>query len=644
MLRRHGPTAAILALALALRLLYFVQVREQPLFREPILDAQHYSDWGKQIAGGDWLGKDRGVFVMSPGYPYWIGAVYRIAGPRVDAVVLLQFLAGLLTGWILCLLGTRLFSRAAGLAAMALYLFNPQAIFFEGVLEKAALVNLVNAAVLALAVWGGPARLLAAGALTGVSAQLRPNALLLVPLLLAWVILHEGRRGRAALLFLLGLALALLPAAARNYAVGGEPVLTTAHGGMNLYTGNAPGSRGPYAPLTFARSDPAHEQEDFRAEASRRSGRSLSRSASDAFWMREAFAAVREHPLRWLGLELRKVLIFLNAYEQPINLDFYLFREQVGSVLAWPLPGYALLLPLAAAGLLLAPLGLLLGGYLLAYLASGLLFFVVSEYRFAVVPVLAIAAGAGLAAIPGHLRTRRFGLLALAAGAFATGLFLARFDLYGRVLGLPGFERTTLASSYYNLGTVLANRGDVDGAIRALEKSLALAPGARPLQVLGDLRLRKNDIPAALRAYEESLRRIPYPEAWSGLGLARAGAGDLSGAEAAFREAVRIDPSSAAARFTLGDCLDQQGRSDEALLRYAEALRLDPGHPEAHNNSGVILDRRGRAAEAEAHYRAALATRPDYADARGNLARNLAAQGRKEEALPVPARRTAPGR
>jgi len=88
----------IVILAVIVRLVYFFQIKDHFLFKQPILDAKYYHTWALEISHGDWLGKSRGVFMMSPGYSYFLAVIYRIFGAHIPLVVFLQFLSGILTG------------------------------------------------------------------------------------------------------------------------------------------------------------------------------------------------------------------------------------------------------------------------------------------------------------------------------------------------------------------------------------------------------------------------------------------------------------------------------------------------------------------------------------------------------------------
>src|SRR5690242_1727883 len=70
--------AFIFLAALTVRLVHIWQIKQAPFFSVLMGDAHGYDDWAQQIARGDWIGRD--VFYQAPLYPYFLGAIYALAG------------------------------------------------------------------------------------------------------------------------------------------------------------------------------------------------------------------------------------------------------------------------------------------------------------------------------------------------------------------------------------------------------------------------------------------------------------------------------------------------------------------------------------------------------------------------------------
>jgi tetratricopeptide (TPR) repeat protein len=98
-------------------------------------------------------------------------------------------------------------------------------------------------------------------------------------------------------------------------------------------------------------------------------------------------------------------------------------------------------------------------------------------------------------------------------------------------------------------------------------------------------------------------------------------------------EALRIKPDFEMAHYNVGIALDKQGHRQEAIDHYFEALRIKPDYAEAHSNLGIALMHQNRADEAMTHLREALRLNPDSAEAHNNLGFALVQQGRLERAI-----------
>jgi tetratricopeptide (TPR) repeat protein len=109
---------------------------------------------------------------------------------------------------------------------------------------------------------------------------------------------------------------------------------------------------------------------------------------------------------------------------------------------------------------------------------------------------------------------------------------------------------------------------------------------------------------------------------------------DYRSAEAIWTDTLRKLPGNDRAHSNLGDLLDAQGRTGEALAQRADALRLKPDSAIAHNNMGMTLAHiPGRLNDAVAEFEEAIRLRPQYAEALNNLGNALEAQGRAADAV-----------
>ena len=548
--RRRMALGFVLVIAAALRLAHWAAVRDQPFFGRLAMDSQEYDRWARVIASGDWLGHE--PFFQAPLYPYLVAVGYRVFGDSTDAIYLLQIAFAVAGLAALARAADRSLGAPHGIVAAALGALYGPFLFHDVQLLKASLAVTVTCFLLwALVVARereGARIWLGAGALLGVLALLRENALLLAPFLLPLAARRgQGRRSAARMAaLLLGMALPLAPVAARNAALGGGLLPTTWQGGVNFWIGNNPEADGTYRPLVPGKQVPALERAEPRRIAEAAAGRRLTGSEVSRFWLDRALAWARRHPLDFLRLQVVKAGLYLSWYEWPDAVDYY-WTQSLSPALALPLAEFGAVSLLAAVGLLLArrrlaalaPVLLFELGWALSTIA----FFLFSRYRLPAVPGLLI-----LAAIP-FVATGRAWRGGRRLQAVAGTLGLAAVWAAPHLAGYR--PRTELVE--FNLGRMAQEAGDVAGAESHYERALAAAPeDFLAAMNLGTLAARRGDLARALPLLERAVALEPdSDDAHANLGAARLAVGDLAGARAELERALELDPGHEAARRNL---------------------------------------------------------------------------------------------
>lgn len=609
---RRIPNGSVLLgiglLALAVRLIALVQFRSSDLSGLLLGDASTYDPWARAIASGDWLGHE--VFYQAPLYPYLLGAVYAVAGHSLTAVRLVQAVLGSGACMLLALSGRSFFGRRAGLLAGLLLALYPPAIFYDGLLEKTSLTGFLLAALLALVgrLKDRPTRgrAVATGAVLGLLVLARENALILAPILLAWLLWYSRdyplHRARALLLALaLGLMAVLSPVAVRNSVIGGELHLATAQFGPNFFIGNGPQANGTYVPLVAGHGDPSYERADATHLAEQARGRSLTPGQISAYWTGRTVREIAARPGRWIALLARKTALSLNAVEIIDTEDMYTHGEWT-PVLRWLSPWLHLgvVLPLALAGVVLTASRrrelILLHALVLGYGLSLVLTYVVGRYRF---PLAVLAIPFAAAAVDEVWRSRRrwggrrWLTAALVAAIAATG---ANWPLVDRSSYRP--------ITQCNVAHALMRQG---------------APPERALAHVNDA-LRAD--PRCANAHH--LR-----------GVLLLNAGSPAEAERELRRAIELEPDRALTYGHLAGLLATEGRRDEAIPLLEKSLALDPYDAEAQNNLAGMLLEADRCAEAIEHVRQAMQLKPEQPEIRCNYGLIQASCGRAEDAEAV---------
>ena len=465
--------------ALMLRLFNLLEIRSSdPFFQQPSVDPLFYHTWATQISAGDWLGE--GVFLQGPLYPYLLSLLYTLTGPGLYLPRFLNCVIGSLTCVLIWRIAREFFGRRTGLVASAIAAIYAMFIFYEGSLLIVNILLPLNLWV----VWCGMrameapsnGRWLGLGMLIGLTALARPNMLLYGPaaLVLLFALLPNAqglsRRFVLAGCLLAGIGTTVFPATLRNYVVTGDRVLVSASAGMNFFNGNNPDANGTHnVPRIFDRSTADHPREQnliYKAYAEHELGRTLLPSEVSTYWMGRGIDYVIANPAEWLRLTGRKFLYFINAHEIWNNRSYTVTR-QFSWVLRLPLIGFGLVGPLAMLGFVvtanrwrkLAPLYALIG----VYLATCLIFFVLSRYRIPAVPVLIMFAAAACVWLFDAMRARRtsfaIGLVALLGAAGACNVDLRNEDL---------------SVAYYNLGNRYRLSNQHEKAIDQYRESLRI--------------------------------------------------------------------------------------------------------------------------------------------------------------------------
>ena len=545
----------------------------------------------------------------------------------------------------------------------------------------------------------------ALGLSMGALALTRENALVFIAVVLAWALTSNpdspttpnpqpptvnplARRAKRAALFVAGLAVLLLPVAIRNAYLAGGFYITTSQAGPNFYIGNNANADGTYQSLRFGRGAPEYERQDATELAEHALGRTLTPAEVSSYWIDKAIDFITSEPAAWLKLTARKAALLWNATEV---LDTE--SQETHAEYSWPLRvlgivgHFGVLVPLALLGVVftwtLHRRLAIVYALTLAYAASVVAFYVFARYRYPLVPMLMIFAGAGVANARGWLTTHvedRRKALGVAAAVVATIVFCnwpllsattmravtetnlaTALQTDGRIdEAIPHYQRAIAlqpdyAPAYNNLGTALRAEGKPLDAVAQYQRALsfrtaypeahynlanALTDAGRPRDAAEHFRIALQAMPAsadvhnnlgialndegkrddAIVEFRAAVAADPAsPKSHRNLADALAGAGRTDEALVEFRRAAQLAPGDGAIRYDLGSFLMELDRTEEAIAEFRAALQLSPRSVEAHNNLGIALATQGRMDDAITHWRAALAIDPNFADAKKNL-------------------------
>lgn len=590
---------AVLLVALTVRFLYLADLRLTPFFAHPQMDALYHDQWARRLAGGDWWG--HAVFFRAPLYPYFLGVLYALFGPDYLLVRVIQLVLGAVTAGLTVTLTRRPLGRVGATAAGFLVALHGPLIYFEGEL----LLVVLEAPFYLLTAWAlfraaaGPRwrRWALAGVLLGLGALVRPTLLAVAPVAGFYALLRfRGRWWRPMAALAGAVLLVVAPALIRNYAVGRDVVPIASQGGLNFYLGNNPAADGMAAVAPEFRRTWTGGVDDARRLAELDRGRPLRPSEVSRYWLGRSLGWIRSHPGAAALLDLKKLRVFWNAFEVPNNQDYYFFSRLTRIFRSGLLSTFGVLGPLALAGLLFGRRRLDFGWIAVPAVLMLVIvaFFVCGRFRAPLVPLFAVWAGAGVAAVVDGIRARRWGRLA----AYALVLAAAAGAVNADSLHLRA--RYSPSESHLRLGIFYAARGEDARARREYEAAVAADPA--------------------------------FPDGWNNLGVLHAQHHRLRQAEEAFRTALAISPDHAKALGNLAALDFQEGHRAEADSLARKTLAVAAGEPDALYNAAVVLGNLGDAAAALSGFRGILRLDPGNAAARVGEAKALIVLGRRDDA------------
>jgi protein O-mannosyl-transferase len=181
----------------------------------------------------------------------------------------------------------------------------------------------------------------------------------------------------------------------------------------------------------------------------------------------------------------------------------------------------------------------------------------------------------------------------------------------------------TNARAQYNLGQVLLNEGDTNGASLHLSAALAIRPNfPSAMHGLSQALLRRGRVREAQQRAEAALQIQPeFADAHNDLGSALLLTGDATAALREFQSAVELSPQNIDFRNNLGAVLGQLNRLSEARMQYEQALHLRPDLPFLHFGLANTLVRLGQWSAAIGEYELTIKLDPKYPGAADHLAR-----------------------
>jgi len=611
---RLSPAFWLFLATACVRICVVVRLSLMPFFIPNGGDMKFYSDWGLKVAHGVFT--DHQAFYGLPGYPFLLGLLFKILNFDrfwVSVVAgLIQSLADSFTAVFIWKIALEAFpgepegpgGRSAGwaiglMAALGWALYQP-AQTFSAVLMPTALA----VAVFWYCVWVLMRRRegefsvwvpwLPLGMLIGFSAMIVATILFLVPLAVAAIVVRcraygakagMPRGAAAGALLVAGIYAGASPCWLHNYLIAREPVMLSAHSGLNFYIGNNALATGyPKIPPGMSAGQQGMLRDSITL-AEKAEGRPLKHYEVSRYWAGQAHAFIAGHRVEWLRLMATKLGNFWNSFQYD-DLSLISLFDRAGALA--PGPRFGWVAALAIPGMILAVArrrraGWIVGAVLL-HMAALLPVFVTERYRLAAVPGLLLLAAYGVWELWGFInRARWVPALSYGAGGLAVAFLVAT----------PPAEASLWSLDYYNTGIKALDEGDYPAARRDLETAYRYVPENSEVNfALGLLWQDQGDLRRAETFYGKALEINPrHVGAWNNLGVLASKNKAWSVARNCFARALEIDPSDPKTHYLQARADAELGQWDEAQASIGTAMRLEPGEKEFQALAGRIATR-----------------------------------------------------
>ena len=531
-------------IALIPRIFCLIQMQNSILSNMLHLDALDYDEWAKEIASGDWIGKE--VFYAMPFYAYFLGVIYFLFGHSLLAIRVIQILLGALNCVLTFYIARRLFKDInIALLSFVVALFFKLAVFYELFLVACTISTTLFLLILykLLSISERPTipKFISLALLISLATLTRANFLILIPLIIIWFLISsknitKNKKILTVALFVITIFITISPVAMRNYRLEKDFVPLTAHGGINFYLGNGPYADGRYPQAPFLARESKYLIRQSVVVAEKELGKDLKPSEASLYWFNKSTDFIKKHPQLYINLLFQKIKLFISGFEMP-DIFSYSFSYSFIPTLKILFIDYILLIPLGIAGIMLTMsknksisiFCIIFLGY-----AVGIIMFLVNErYKIPLYPFFVLFSSSGLIYLFKSSVDNKRKIVAIITCIILTlplldKSFIKRFGV-------------NQSASYRMIGHELLVRKDMKEAKKYFLKSLELEPG--------------------------------LPQTHLYLGLVHEKEGNLVGAEKEYKKTVELDPNYSYAYYYLSRIYSKQHdyeRSNTYMQKYKE--------------------------------------------------------------------------
>ena len=618
----------IFVIALAVRIVYLLEVKSNPFFDQPMVDELWNIEWAQSIFEKSFWGDE--PYFRGPLYPYFLAILLKLVGSSFFWARLAQMIISAGSVVLGYLLAREYFSEKVARLTSVFHAIYGTLIFYEAMFLIPVIFVFLNLLALLIIARNrdnpGKWPYFLAGLVFGLSAIARPNVLLVVPILALWIFFHFRKKIETRsiiillLLFFIGVGLPIAPVTVRNFIVVDDFILISSQGGINLYLGNNTVAEGLTMVMPEVVLDAGVPWDEFNptvtALAEESVGHSLKPSEVSDYWSNKAKEFIFEHPGQFIGLTFRKLIYLLSGFENSDQIDIYNFRQYSSllsilifdKVLKFP---FGIFGPLALVGLgltyrrwrELAPLMI----FLFAYIPTIILFLVTARHRLTLMPIILMFASFAIYYLWDKIKVGAWRKIAYPGLILIILLILQNINFFDL-----GFKN--VVHFHYSLGLTYTRQGDYPEAIKEFNSAIERAPASPELHAgLGFVYYRMRQLNEAIKHYGKAVALDPdYMDGLVNLGICYVETGQYERAEMVFRRALSVDPDRIEPYLNLGEIAMAQDDYETARHYFLQAADIDPDDHVLNNKLGLLYGHAGDTATAYSYFRRSLSLNPDY--------------------------------
>jgi tetratricopeptide (TPR) repeat protein len=436
------------------------------------------------------------------------------------------------------------------------------------------------------------------GLLSGFCAMFVATILLLLPLVIVAIVLRT-RAGQplpqrvapvlasVALLFA-GVFTGCAPAWIHNRFVAHEPVLLSAHSGLNFWIGNNPAATGyPKIPPGLSASQEGLLRDSITL-AEEEKGRKLQRWEVSEHWAAKAAKWRWENRGVWLRLMARKFSNFWNAFQyDDVSIISLLHSQGVlpaglrfGMVAVFAIPGLVL-------GIVFVRRARWVAAAVLLHMAALMPVFITERYRLCAVPGLLLFAAFLLWQLWKWVETYRWSpAFATALAAFASAWFVSEsrgdIGLWSLDHYNTGIRCLKSAEAHRRRHEPAREAQELDAARQELELAFAYVQDNAEINfALGNYWLARENRDKAKIFYRRTLELNPrHADCWNNVGYIALEEKRWDTAVKCFERALKYQPEDIKTSYLLARAYKEAGNIDAAKAALAPALQRLPHQPD----------------------------------------------------------------